>query len=79
MNADKEKHIRSKIELVQTIGKAASNIKGRVILCTDKITKSMKDACGKTQMKRSIQNEYNSLHNITPKFIAKTEIVHVEP
>ena len=71
LDADKEGFLRSKTSLVQTIGRAARNIKGRVILYGNKITESMRYAISETERRRKIQEEYNKKHNITPKSIQK--------
>lgn len=72
LDADKEGYLRSRTALVQTIGRAARNIEGRVILYADKITKSMREALDETNRRRTIQNEFNIQNNITPKSIIKT-------
>ncbi|MDA8053183.1 MAG: excinuclease ABC subunit UvrB [Deltaproteobacteria bacterium] len=71
LDADKEGFLRSKTSLVQTIGRAARNIKGRVILYGNKITESMRYAISETERRRKIQEEYNKKHSITPKSIQK--------
>ena len=71
LDADKEGYLRSKTALIQTIGRAARNTEGRVVLYADKITKSMKEALDETERRRKIQNEYNVAHGITPKSISK--------
>jgi excinuclease ABC subunit B len=71
LDADKEGFLRSDTALVQTIGRAARNIKGRVILYAEKITGSMERAMDETENRRRIQTEYNKKNNITPKTIAK--------
>lgn len=71
LDADKEGYLRSRTSLVQTIGRAARNIEGRVILYADKITKSMKEALDETERRRKIQNEFNIKNNIIPKSIIK--------
>ncbi len=75
LDADKEGYLRSKTALVQTIGRAARNTEGRVILYADKITKSMKEAVDETERRRKIQNEYNIEHNIVPKSISKQSVL----
>ena len=70
-DADKEGFLRSERSLVQTIGRAARNINGRVILYGDKITDSMRKAMGETERRRRIQQEYNEAHGITPQSIKK--------
>ena len=71
LDADKEGFLRSKTSLVQTIGRAARNIKGKVILYGNKITDSMKFAISETERRRKIQEAYNKENNITPKTIQK--------
>lgn len=71
LDADKEGFLRSETSLVQTIGRAARNINGKVILYADKITRSMKLALDETNRRRQIQTEYNEVHNITPTGIIK--------
>jgi len=77
LDADKEGYLRSKTALIQTIGRAARNTEGRVILYADKITKSMKEALDETERRRKIQNEYNIEHGITPKSITKSSTVQL--
>lgn len=71
LDADKEGFLRSDTSLIQTIGRAARNANGKVILYADKVTDSMKRAIDETQRRRKIQDDYNKLHNITPKTIKK--------
>ncbi len=71
LDADKEGYLRSSTALIQTFGRAARNINGRVILYADKITKSMKKAIDETNRRRVIQTEYNKKNNITPQTIKK--------
>ena len=71
MDADKEGFLRSHTSLIQTIGRAARNACGKVIMYADKITDSMKIAIDETQRRRNIQLEYNKKHNIIPKTIIK--------
>jgi excinuclease ABC subunit B len=71
LDADKEGFLRSERSLIQTIGRAARNIKGRAILYADKITGSMQRALDETDRRRQKQLEHNKLHNITPKGIKK--------
>ncbi|MCR5553554.1 MAG: excinuclease ABC subunit UvrB [bacterium] len=71
LDADKEGFLRSEGSLIQTIGRAARNSEGRVIMYADKITESMDKAIKETNRRREIQKEYNVKHNITPKTIIK--------
>ncbi|MBQ1994795.1 MAG: excinuclease ABC subunit UvrB [Clostridia bacterium] len=71
LDADKEGFLRSETSLVQTIGRAARNANGEVIMYADKITPSMDYAISETARRRKIQHEYNELHGIVPKTIVK--------
>jgi len=71
MDADKEGFLRSETALIQTIGRAARNVKGRVILYADESTKALEYAISETNRRRTIQLGYNKEHNITPKSITK--------
>jgi len=71
LDADKEGFLRSETSLIQTIGRAARNINGKVILYADHITGSMERAIGETTRRRNIQLSYNKEHNITPRTIEK--------
>ena len=71
LDADKEGFLRSETSLVQTIGRAARNAEGRVIMYADTVTGSMKRAIDETERRRKIQDEYNRAHGITPKTIIK--------
>ena len=71
LDADKEGFLRSTRSLIQTIGRCARNANGHVIMYADKITDSMKEAINETKRRRTIQEEYNKKHNITPKTITK--------
>ena len=71
LDADKEGFLRSKTSLVQTIGRAARHVEGRVLMYADTITESMRYAIEETERRRRYQIEYNKKHNITPKSIEK--------
>lgn len=71
LDADKEGFLRSETSLIQTIGRAARNVKGHVILYADMLTGSMERAIGETNRRRTIQLAYNKKHGITPKTILK--------
>lgn len=71
LEADKEGFLRSRRSLIQTMGRAARNVEGRVILYGDTITKSMKQAMDETDRRRKIQNEYNVFNNIDPKSVVR--------
>ena len=72
LDADKEGFLRSEVSLIQTIGRAARNSEGRVILYADRITKSIDKAMSETERRRKVQMEYNQKHNITPTTIIRT-------
>ena len=72
LDADKEGFLRSDTSLIQTIGRAARNVDGRVILYADRITGSMERAIGETQRRRDVQIAFNEKHGITPQTILKT-------
>lgn len=67
LDADKEGFLRSRTSLIQTMGRAARNVNGTVILFANKITNSMKEAIDTTEARREYQNEYNKKHGITPR------------
>ena len=71
MDADKEGFLRSETSLIQTIGRAARNACGKVIMYADKMTESMESAITETMRRRKIQMDYNKKHNIIPKTIKK--------
>jgi len=71
LDADKEGFLRSETALIQTVGRAARNLDGRVIMYADKITGSMSRAIDETNRRRKIQEEYNKKYNIEPKSIVK--------
>ncbi|MCK5760473.1 MAG: excinuclease ABC subunit UvrB [Candidatus Delongbacteria bacterium] len=72
LDADREGFLRNKRSLLQTSGRAARNINGRVIFYGDKITRSMEDCIAETDRRRKVQEEYNLKNNITPKTIYKS-------
>ncbi len=72
IDADKEGFLRSETSLIQTIGRAARNVGGHVIMYADNMTDSMKKAIGETERRRAIQQKYNDDHGITPKTIEKS-------
>ena len=71
MDADKEGFLRSTTSLIQTMGRAARNVNGKVLLFANKITKSMKEAMDITNKRRELQMAYNKKHNITPKSVKR--------
>ena len=72
LDADKEGFLRSERSLIQTIGRAARNTDGTVIMYADELTESMEKAISETNRRRKIQEEYNKKHGITPKTIQKS-------
>ena len=72
LDADKEGFLRSERSLIQTIGRAARNTEGKVIMYADELTESMEKAISETNRRRRIQEEYNKEHGITPKTIQKS-------
>ena len=72
LDADKEGFLRSETYLIQTVGRAARNSEGRVIMYADKITRSMAATIEETKRRREIQDQYNKEHNIIPKTIKKS-------
>lgn len=79
LDADKEGFLRSETSLIQTIGRAARNSEGRVIMYADTITKSMKKAIDETERRRKIQEDFNKAHGIVPTTIKKNiaEIIQI--
>lgn len=71
LDADKEGFLRTETSLIQTIGRAARNVNGRVLMYADEISKAMRTAIDETNRRRKIQNEYNEKNSITPKGIEK--------
>lgn len=78
LDADKEGFLRSETSLVQTIGRTARNVEGRVIMYADTITGSMQRAIDETNRRRSIQQKYNEEHGIVPKTIVKPIVNSLE-
>ena len=79
LDADKEGFLRSETSLIQTVGRAARNANGRVIMYADTMTDSMRKAINETNRRRNIQQEYNEEHGIVPKTIIKKvhDIIHI--
>ena len=78
LDADKEGFLRSETSLIQTIGRAARHVRGRVIMYADEVTDSMRRALQETERRRNIQLEYNRTHGITPRSVQKEirELLH---
>ena len=71
LDADKEGYLRSETSLVQTVGRAARNLEGQVIMYADVTTESMRRAISETERRRAIQQQYNEEHHITPVSVTK--------
>jgi excinuclease ABC subunit B len=72
LDADKEGFLRSERSLIQTIGRAARNVRGKVLLYADKETDSIRDAVGETRRRRAVQERFNKEHGITPKSASRS-------
>src|SRR5207244_1330596 len=72
LDADKEGFLRAERSLIQTIGRAARNVRGTVIMYADRMTQSMDKAVSETRRRREAQEAYNQIHGITPRTIQKS-------
>ncbi len=79
LDADKEGFLRNETSLIQIIGRAARNASGQVVMYADSVTPSMEKAIMETERRRNIQQEYNRIHNITPKTIVKSIKDNISP
>ncbi len=81
LDADKEGFLRSETSLIQTVGRAARNAEGKVIMYADSVTPSMERAITETERRRQIQGDYNKAHGITPKTIIKDvrDVIEITP
>ena len=81
LDADKEGFLRSETSLIQTVGRAARNAEGKVIMYADSVTPSMERAISETERRRKIQSDYNKAHGITPKTIIKDvrDVIEITP
>ena len=81
LDADKEGFLRSETSLIQTVGRAARNAEGQVIMYADSVTRSMEKAIFETERRRAIQDAYNKEHGITPKTIVKDvrDVIEITP
>ena len=81
LDADKEGFLRSETSLIQTVGRAARNSEGQVIMYADSVTPSMERAISETERRRKIQSDYNTAHGIVPKTIIKDihDVIEITP